>query len=117
MPTDVFVEISDPWELGEALNWPLLTGQLVECKSSEDAQIFVFKLDQEITYKNEKYYRFLVSNRHDGDAVTDIYSGRSVPCAYESISHQPDKAEKIMPDRRLYFIGSLSLTNQRLKKT
>jgi hypothetical protein len=83
MSTIMYVRISDPWDLGETLNWPLMKGHLEEFDSSSTEPKFIFILDQEFTYKNEKYRIFLVSPRYVGEKLPNVFLGTPVTCGFE----------------------------------
>lgn len=67
----VAVSLSDPWEMGEALGWPTLTGTVVHRGSNA----WLLELDQPFTF-SETQYRFLVASaRHHGSSLESSESG------------------------------------------
>ena len=71
----VVLQISEPWEMGEALNWPRITGTIV----SEGGGSWLVEFDRPFDYAGEQYRFVVVSARHEGDRLADATSV-TVPC-------------------------------------
>ena len=64
--------LSDPWDMGEAIQWREMTGVIVGLEQGQES--IILKLDRPFTYKSVLYEYLLVSTRYVGDSFTDCLS-------------------------------------------
>jgi hypothetical protein len=70
--------LSDPWDMGEAIQWREMTGVIVGVEQRQGS--IILELDRPFTYKSVLYEYLLVSTRHEGGTFTDCLSkGLEVP--------------------------------------
>jgi len=108
----VRISISDPWDLGEALQWKHLRGYLLQTASDERGGMALIELDEPITYGSSVWRYIVASPRHQGNQITELLSGRNVLSALMGISDQQAKADNLFDTSKwrgggLAFIGGV----------
>lgn len=71
----VVLQLSDPWDMGEALGWPRMPGRVV----LESDGSWLVELDDPFRYAGAEYRFVVVSPRHVGVNLGEA-SRQSVPC-------------------------------------
>jgi hypothetical protein len=93
--------ISDPWEFGEEVEWPSLSGILEESSLPDGRSKYRFVLDKPLHYRELGYDSFDISPRYVGVSMEDImHSEVTCSCISGNI------------DRKLHFVGSLLKTTE-----
>ena len=82
----VVLRVSDPWDLGEALKWQPLQGELVKTASDDHGGSALIKLDKTITYRDAAYRFVVASPRLEGTVISTLETGKKVFCAFTGIS-------------------------------
>jgi len=93
-PMRISVSISDPWELGEALKWQPLQGELLQMVNDEHGGRALIKLDNAINYRGSSWRYVVATSRHQGRPIAEIQNGK-VASAFTGISEQ--QAESSSP--------------------
>lgn len=99
----IYVKVSDPWELGEALHWQPLSAAIVSIEN-ESALV---RLDSPFEFKNTVCEFFVASPRHEGDAMSDLIAGRPLFCGMTRIS--PEQAESSRPHDLSSWRGGIAM--------
>jgi hypothetical protein len=81
---EVVILIGDPWEVGEELGWPQITGALGR---TTRGNLFV-NLDDVLIYRGSRYEIFSISARHEGVSLDRIDFG-SIACNFASKGCDP----------------------------
>lgn len=71
----VVLQLSDPWEMGEALDWPHILGTVV----NNNGDSLLVEIDHPFEYDNMEYRFVVVSPRHEGIPLKNAAS-EVVPC-------------------------------------
>ncbi len=82
----VLIVLSDPWELGEALNWEPLKGELLRREAGGHGGRALIKLEKIITYRGSSCRFVVASPRHQGKEITYLQRRETVSCAFTGIS-------------------------------
>lgn len=109
----VSIVLSDPWELGEALNWEPLKGELLRMETGEHGGRALIELERSITYQGPDCRFVVASPRHVGEEIASLQLRKSVACAFTGISDAQAESSGV-PDTRewrggLAFIGDIRL--------
>lgn len=83
----VIIKITDPWELGEFLDWKSLEGSIL-LLSRSDGESALVKLDDPFTYKNIFCEYLIVSPRHKEGKFDDLIEEQSIFCNLIRISQE-----------------------------
>ena len=86
----ITLSLSDPWELGEALGWPMLAGTVVHRR----AEAWLVELAQPFTHLGVEYRFLVVSARHADNTLADSAS-KTIAC--NIVRTTPDRASKADP--------------------
>jgi hypothetical protein len=108
----VRISISDPWDLGEALQWKPLRGHLLQTASDERGGKALIELDEPVSYGGSVWRYVIAAPRHQGNQITELQSGRKVFSALVGISDQQAKADNPFDTSKwrgggLVFIGDV----------
>lgn len=86
MIREVTISVSDPWDLGEALGWRVLTGELVRLEDDDHGGRALIRLDAPIEHAGVSCSHVIASPRHAGDALASLASGQSVLCGFIGVA-------------------------------
>ena len=86
--TKVSMRISDPWELGEALQWQAFEAQIIAVSNDN----VLFRLLDPFVYKGTTCEFFVASPRHEGDRVDKLRNGTSLFCGMTRITSEQAKS-------------------------
>jgi hypothetical protein len=81
----VKIHISDPWDLGEALNWEPLEGKLIATNDSSVEGKALIKLSQSFNYKNTKCEYLIAIPRYTGVNIGVLVKGNPIICGITRI--------------------------------
>lgn len=81
----ITVKLSDPWDLGERLNWKPLSAVVLSVDNNDLPENLILKLASPFEYKNVKCEYFVVSTRHENEQLKDLASSKSVFCGLTRI--------------------------------
>jgi hypothetical protein len=84
----VVVQISDPWDLGELLQWQPLQGELLRLQGDAVGGRGLIRFDKPISYKGLTCTYAVVSPRHVGVDLTAIERGGKVDSGFTCISDE-----------------------------
>jgi len=84
----ISISISDPWELGEALKWQPLRGELLQMVNDEHGGRALIKLDDAINYRGSIWGYLIAAPRHQGNEIAGVQSGKKVLGAFTGVSDQ-----------------------------
>ena len=115
-PLQVSIVLSDPWELGEALNWEPLNGRLLRMETSEHGGRALVELEKPIAYLGSDCRFVVASPRHEGEEIASVRRRKSVACAFTGIS-EADAGLDGVPDTLTWrggiaFIGDIKLKSE-----
>lgn len=86
----VVLNLSDPWEMGEALGWPAILGTVVHT----DATSWLVEIDRPFVYANAEYRFLVVSVRHVGKSLANADSEHA---SCNMIRTTPERASSASP--------------------
>ena len=113
----VTISISDPWETGEALGWPMFYGEL---HFEEDALHGIFHFRDPVCYQQKTYPIAVVHGRHGNLALKDFDSGQVIPCSVICIPSEevaePMRFVQMWRGGGVTFIGAIHVRSSRLKE-
>ena len=66
----VTLQLSDPWELGEALGWPSITGVV----SDVTDESWLVELDEPFDYEGTRYQYVVITARHEDKPLAKVQS-------------------------------------------
>lgn len=104
----ISIAISDPWELGEALKWQPLPGELLRIVNDEHGGQALIRFDKPITYHGSVFQLAVASPRLEGHQITELTAGKMVCSALTGISDQ--QAESGNPLNTSHWRGGLAFT-------
>ena len=81
----VRIHISDPWDLGEALKWEPLEGELIAINDLFEGGKALIKLNQSFNYKNTKSEFLIATPRYTGINIGDLVKGSPIICGITRI--------------------------------
>jgi len=91
----ISIAVSEPWELGEALKWQPLPGELLQVVNDEHGGRALIKLDSPINYRGSVWRFVVAAPRHQGNEIAALHSAKKVVGAFTGISDQ--QAESSSP--------------------
>jgi len=110
-PIPVSIVISDPWDVGEALNWAPLRGQMVRVAHDECGGKALIRFEAPISYRGVLYTCAVVTPRHEGHEVMEIVAGAklcaALTCAPEDQPRSADPFDTSGWRGGLAFIGDI----------
>jgi hypothetical protein len=86
----VVIKLSDPWEMGEALGWPAISGTVAH----SEAASWLVELDRPFVHANAEYRFLVVSSRHEDKSLANAVS-EDVLC--NIIRTTPERASSESP--------------------
>lgn len=111
----VSIQISDPWDLGEAMRWQPLYGELIKSSTEHVGGRALIELDSGIVYRGSSWRYVIATPRHHGDDLAQLQIGNKVFCAITGISDEQAKSSLAlsMDNWRdsLGFIGDVAPTS------
>jgi hypothetical protein len=81
----VKIHISDPWDLGEALNWEPLEGKLIAMNDLPMGGKALIRLNQTFNYKNTKCEYLIATPRYTGINIGVLAKGSRIMCGITRI--------------------------------
>lgn len=111
MPIQVYISISEPWDLGEALEWQPVQGEILKFNAEPHADRALIRLLNPIAHSG-KIYRYVVATpRVKKLRVTSLSKGQSLGCAFIGIDDEQVSAVDPMETSSwrggLAFIGDI----------
>lgn len=82
----VSIQISDPWDLGERLEWKELVGELTLVDL--DRNSVLVKLDIPVSGEKEIFPYLVASTRHVGSKITDLSAEKNVFCNFTGLTYE-----------------------------
>lgn len=112
--TRISIEISDPWELGEALHWERLQGTLLQTVNDGQGGRALVELDKPVSYKNLRCHFVVASPRLEGDQIAEVQTWEKVFCAFIGISDDQARSSAALDTSTwrggIAFIGGIEKT-------
>lgn len=109
----ILVTVSDPWDLGQAVNWQAIRGQLLQTESTDSGGKALVRFDQPVFYHGAAYNYAVASPRHEGRNIAEIRAGKSVGCAFIAISDEQAQSNNPLDTSRwrggLAFVADVAL--------
>lgn len=106
----VQVVLSDPWDLGESVNWNPLFGDLVKVTLVDGGRALI-KFDQPLSYKGTTYHFAVAVPRHEKNSLGLLQTGARVFCGFTGVSDEHAKSENPLATDHwrggLAFIGTI----------
>jgi hypothetical protein len=88
----VRINLSEPWDLGEALNWEPLEGEIIATSGSYPGGAALIKVSHPFNYKNVDCEYFVATPRYQGDSIKVLDSGNALLCGITRISKEMAKS-------------------------
>ena len=115
----IAIDISDPWDLGELLNWQPLVGEIFQFELGQDelceyqARI---RLMQKIDYKHQNVQYILAIARSQNADIRSLESKGTIACNCVGMTESEARQSLAINSRKLrsgfFFIGDIKI-NQR----
>jgi hypothetical protein len=107
----VRISLSDPWDLGESLNWQPVFGKLVKISLDVHGGRALIELDQPISYKGTTCQFAVAVPRHEGKNLEVLDKGGKVFCGFTGVSNEHAVSEAALSTDHwrggLAFIGDI----------
>jgi hypothetical protein len=107
----ITISVSDPWDFGEAIEWKLLAGQMLQVADDDQGGRGLIMLDDAVNYDGSAWRYFVAKVRHQGDKITSLHSGKKVLSSMIGISAERAKSAQPLDTDHwrggLAFIGDL----------
>ena len=107
----ISIMLSDPWDLGEALKWQPLRGELLEMTPDEHGGKVLIRLDEDVSYRDSVCRYLVASPRYKGSQIAELLTGKKVSCGITGISDDQAKSSAAMDISNwrggLAFIGDI----------
>ena len=84
----VSLTISEPWEVGEAIHWHALPGELIKEETVNGRATVLLKLDEPINLGASRWLYVVVAPRHAGDFIAELRLGNKVSVSITGITAQ-----------------------------
>lgn len=114
----ISIIVSDPWDVGEAVSWQPIKGQLLKMETDEHGGKALIKFNAPVSYRGVSYCYAVASPRLEGHHMAEIQAGKMVCSALTGIADQQAKSSNPMDISNwrggLAFIGDVELTDKRL---
>ena len=114
----ISITVSDPWDVGEAVNWQPIKGQLLKMEADEHGGKALVKFDAPVSYRGASYCYAVASPRIEGHHIMEVQAGKIVCSALTGISDQQAKSSNPMDTSNwrggLAFIGDVEATDEHL---
>src|SRR5687768_4748470 len=82
------IHISDPWDLGEALRWEPLKGEIIATNDLPIGGKALIRLDYSFNYKNTECEYFIARPRYTGANIGALFKGKPVICGLTRIPNK-----------------------------
>ncbi len=106
----VMINLSDPWELGEARHWEPLEGVIINEKIEGTRPFIIIQLKESFEYKNVVYEYFIASARHVDDSLKDLSKGKAVFSSFTRIP--PEQIMSSDPFDLSWWRGGIGLIGE-----
>ena len=110
----ISITVSDPWDVGEAVNWRTIRGVLLQTAEADHAGKALMRFDHDINYRGSSYRYAVACPRLEGRHVAEIEAGKSVGCVLIGISEEQAESSKPMDTSKwrggLAFVGDVTPT-------
>jgi hypothetical protein len=80
------LRISEPWELGEAMEWQAVTGLQLRVDVVNGLEGALIKLDEPINFRGSDWHYVVCTPRHSRDSLVRLDRNQSIVCAITGIS-------------------------------
>ena len=84
------IRISDPWDLGNALGWPELNGEIINTNNKS----VIIKLDDPFVYKDVRCEYFITSSRYVDQNFDSFLLKKILTCGFTRIPPAQIDSEK-----------------------
>jgi hypothetical protein len=84
----ILIVVSDPWNVGEALGWKPIQGQLLGTRTVNGAGRALIKFNDPVSYRKQSYCYAVASPRLEGRDISEIREGKVLGCAITGISDE-----------------------------
>jgi len=111
----VLINLTDPWELGEALGWKSFKGKIIRIDSDKERWRALIELEYEMNHSGLSFRFLVASPRHGEDRIEYMTHKKRVTCAFIGIQDVP-KSAVYMPNTEnwrggIAFIGDMVLSD------
>ena len=111
-PIPISIVVSDPWEVGEAVNWQPIPGDLLQTQNSKQGGKALVRFAHQVNYRGSAYRYAVASPRLEGSNITEVETGTTVGCALTGISEKQAGSSSPMDISKwrggLAFIGDVT---------
>jgi hypothetical protein len=109
----ITITVSDPWAVGEALNWRPISATVVSMRPQQEQGTALIEFDPPLEYDG-RHWRFgVASPRHVGDRIAALDQGPDLFAAVTTIDNDSSRSNwRAATERRgdgLYFIGNIQV--------
>ncbi len=78
----IAVTVGDPWELGEAVKWQPLLGEVIDSRQNSQGGQALIRLDEAVTFSGRDWKYLIASPRYQGATLADLQSGGKLIMAF-----------------------------------
>jgi hypothetical protein len=91
----VTIQLSEPYDLGQALSWQPLAAHILAAKADENDEALLLRLEKPFTSKGALCEYFVARPRHEGARIDALLVGSAILCAMTRIP--PDRLQAADP--------------------
>jgi hypothetical protein len=106
----VRINLSEPWDLGEQLNWDPLEGEIIAISDLYIGGAALIKLNEPFNYRKMNCEYFVATPRYQGSSIRSIAEGKPLLCGITRISKE--KAESSNPFDLSSWRGGLAIIGE-----
>ena len=85
----ITIQLSEPWDLGQALSWQPLVAHILAAKPDEKDGVLLLQLEQPFVIGETQCEYFVARPRHKGVKIDALLTGSAILCALTRIP--PDR--------------------------
>lgn len=92
-PISITITVSEPWDVGEAVNWQPIRGRLLQVNTDDHGGNVLVEFEPPICYRNSIYRYAVASPRLAGHQMTEVTNGGMVCSTFTGISDEQAKSD------------------------
>jgi len=112
----ITLTLSDPWDLGESLDWKPQTGEILRSSVDDRGGRVLIRLDKPIVHREVDYQFVVALPRHDGDRLDTGSLKEKICCSFTGITDEHAESENPLSLDHwrggLAFIGDLFASSE-----
>jgi len=110
----IFVTVSEPWDVGEAVKWQRIKGHLLRIEPDSHGGRALVEFDPPITYRGALYRYAIASPRLEGHQIVELSQGKLLCSSLTGISDQQAQSDNPLDTSNwrggLAFLGDIEVS-------